>query len=151
MQLTLKRIDYSDLNSRQKENYNFHKISAVLADFGYTLMRLSDDWNGADFLAPHIDGETILRVQLKGRLTFQKSYKDLDLWIAFPDGDSWYLYPHDQLLQNIMDETDLLSAQGSWELPFVVGSSPTDGADSIQGPTQRLVALFFLLGLMVSV
>ncbi len=43
--MKLEPIQYADLNSRQKENYNFQKLSAVLADYGYVTMRLSDDWN----------------------------------------------------------------------------------------------------------
>jgi hypothetical protein len=62
------KVAYSDLSARQKENFNFQKISAVLADYGFATIRLSDDWNGADFLALHRDGET-LKIQLKGRLT----------------------------------------------------------------------------------
>lgn len=54
MTLKLKKISYSDdLNARQKENFNFQKVSAVLADYGYVTMRLSDDWQGADFIALH--------------------------------------------------------------------------------------------------
>lgn len=55
--MKLERIDYAKLNARQKENFNFQKISAVLADYGFVAMRLSDDWQGADFIALHIDGE----------------------------------------------------------------------------------------------
>ena len=43
MPLFLQQINYSDLNSRQRENYNFQKLSAVLADFGFATLRLSDD------------------------------------------------------------------------------------------------------------
>lgn len=71
---SFQRIAYDDLNSRQQENFNFQKISARLADFGFTTIRLSDDWNGADFLALHLHGET-LKVQLKGRATFMKKYE----------------------------------------------------------------------------
>ena len=66
MTLDLRRIHYSSLNARQKENFNFQKLSSVLADFGFVTMRLTDDWGGADFIAQHIDGETFLRVQLQG-------------------------------------------------------------------------------------
>ena len=41
------KIEYSKLNAKQKENYNFHKVSSALADYGYNSMRLSDDWQGA--------------------------------------------------------------------------------------------------------
>tara|TARA_R110002072_G_scaffold208861_1_gene366310 strand:- start:545 stop:955 length:411 start_codon:yes stop_codon:yes gene_type:complete len=90
-------IDYAKLNSRQQENYNFHKIAARLADYGYNAMRLSDDFEGADFIALHIDGESILRVQLKGRLSFHAKYYGKNLHIVFRDGDDIYMYPHDEL------------------------------------------------------
>ena len=41
-------IPYTDLNSRQKENYNFHKVAARMADYGFNCLRLTDDWQGAD-------------------------------------------------------------------------------------------------------
>jgi hypothetical protein len=85
--IELKRIRYASLNSRQKENFNFQEISAVLADYGFVSLRLSDDWQGADFIAQHIDGATFARVQLKGRLTFDAKYRGKDLWVAFSDGD----------------------------------------------------------------
>lgn len=65
---TFSRVEYSCLNSRQKENFNYQKIAGVLADYGFITHRLSDDWNGADFIAQHIDGVLFLRVQLKGGL-----------------------------------------------------------------------------------
>ena len=56
MALTLNKIKYEDLNARQQENYNFLKISAVLADYGFMTLRLSSDWQGADFIAQNNDG-----------------------------------------------------------------------------------------------
>lgn len=113
--VTFKAIVYRDLNARQKENYNFLKLSAVLADFGFITLRLSDDWQGADFIAQHIDGKLFLRVQLKGRLTFQKKYLDKKLHVAFYDdlNDEWYLYPHDELLQQTLTEDEMGSSE-SW-------------------------------------
>lgn len=63
---------YYDLNAKQKENYNFFQVAAILSRYGYTSTRLSDDWQGADFIAIHNDGETDIKVQLKSRLTFLK-------------------------------------------------------------------------------
>lgn len=105
--MELKRIHYSSLKPRQKENFNFQKISAVLADYGFVTLRLSDDWQGADFIAQHIDGATFARVQLKSRLTFDAKYRGKDLWVAFSDGESWYLYPHDELLAQILEVTEI--------------------------------------------
>lgn len=98
----LRKISYGDLNARQKENYNFQKVSAVLADYGYCTLRLSDDWNGADFIAVHVSSKNSLNVQLKGRLTFSKKYLDKNLWICFRYNESdWYLYPHDRLFYKL--------------------------------------------------
>lgn len=72
--LTLKPIRYDDLNAKQKEIYNFQKIAAALADYGFNCIKLQDDWLGADFLAYHKDGSQTLRVQLKGRVTIDKKY-----------------------------------------------------------------------------
>jgi hypothetical protein len=83
MRLGLKRIEYSKLNARQKENHNYQKVSALLADYGFVTLRLSDDWRGADFIAQHIDGETFLKVQLKSRLTLRQDYVGKDLFVAF--------------------------------------------------------------------
>ena len=93
-------INYRDLNARQQEAYNFQKISAVLADYGFITMRLSSDWRGADFIAQHFDGATFLPVQLKGRLTFDRKYEGRGLHICFPNYGAWYLYPHDELLES---------------------------------------------------
>lgn len=37
--LQLQRIRFADLGSRQQENYNYHKISALLTDYGFTTHR----------------------------------------------------------------------------------------------------------------
>jgi len=107
MAITLKKIEYCNLNPKQKENYNFLKISAVLADYGFMTMRLSDDWQGADFIAQHIDGETFLKVQLKGRLSFETKYTGKNLYVAFCSKGEWYLYPHDELLNRVLGETNV--------------------------------------------
>jgi len=78
----------------------------VLADYGFITIKLSDDWNGADFIAQSLTGET-LKVQLKGRLSFYKKYQGKDLWICFRQGSKWYFYPHDELLERILAETSI--------------------------------------------
>lgn len=95
------RIPYARLNSRQKENFNFHKFAARLAEYGFNCLRLTDDWQGADFIACHIDGETFLKVQLKGRLVIDRKYLGKGIHIAFFNGDDAYLYDHDRLVAHI--------------------------------------------------
>jgi hypothetical protein len=108
------RVDYRELNARQKENYNFAKVSSVLADYGFTTMRLSDDWQGADFIAQHIDGQRFLRVQLKGRLSFAQTYRGKGLYVAFFNDPDWYIYPHDELLNTVLANTGIAKTD-SWE------------------------------------
>lgn len=119
-----KRIVYRDLNARQQEAFNFQKVSAVLADYGFTTIRLSSDWQSADFIAQHFDGSTFLKVQLKGRLAFEKKYMGRELFICFPDGPEWFLYPHDEFLKTVLgitniEETSSWKDRGGYSFPSV--------------------------------
>jgi hypothetical protein len=108
------KILYGNLNARQKENYNFQKVSPVLADFGFTTIRLTDDWQGADFIAQHLDGETFLKVQLKGRLTIDKKYSQKNIFICFRDENNlFYIYPHDEMVSYLIETTNIGNTQ-SW-------------------------------------
>lgn len=100
----MQKIKYAQLNARQKETYNFQKVSAILADYGYATIKLNDDWNGADFIAQYINGRDYLKIQLKSRLTFDKKYKDGEIFICFPYGDQWYLFDHDSTLAVFLAE-----------------------------------------------
>lgn len=119
MDLSLDRIDYSELNSAQQENYNYHKVSARLADFGYTTIRLHDDFEGADFIAKHVKDEKLLKVQLKGRLTFDEKYmrrdSDDQIYIAFRDGKDWYVYPHDDVFDKVTSQLGIIKDTQAWE------------------------------------
>ncbi len=111
--MKLEHVSYRNLNARQKENYNYQKVSAILADYGFVTTRLSDDWRGADFIALHIDGETILKVQLKGRLCLDKKYLGKMIYVCFPYKDNWFLYPHDEVV-NALLKSENISRTESW-------------------------------------
>lgn len=117
--LELQKVDYTKLNARAKEMYNFHKVAAALADYGYTSMWLNNDWQGADFIAVHIDGTTDLKVQLKGRIAFDRKYIGKDIYICFIEDGDIYLYPHDHILSivehRISDQKWIKT--GSWSTP----------------------------------
>ena len=113
----MKKIKYSDLNSRQKENYNFHKVASALADYGYNSMRLNDDWQGADFIA--VKNDEMIKVQLKGRFTVDKKYLGKEIYIAFIEDENIKFYSHDEavniLPQNIKDSISWSERGGySW-------------------------------------
>lgn len=105
------KVTYARLNARQQENYNFHIIAARLAEYGFNSVRLTDDFEGADFIALHVDGTTMLRIQLKGRLTFDQKYYGKGIHIAFRDDADIYVYPHDELRQLMEDSGCLVGSK----------------------------------------
>ena len=123
------RINTDELNGRQKEIYNFQKSAALLADYGFNCIKLADDWQGADFLAHHFDGKITLKVQLKARLTVDRKYIGQDLWMNFPSTGSWYLVPHDKLVETIGQNTNWLNTT-SWQ---------ENGTYSDANPSPRLL------------
>lgn len=98
------KIEYQNLNARQKEIFNFQKVSSILADYWYTTIKLSDDRMGADFIAIPFKKWEPLYVQLKWRFTVDKKYIWKNLFICFFDRESqeWYLYNHDKILNTII-------------------------------------------------
>jgi len=108
------KVSYDALNARQKELFNFQKVSATLADYGFNCIKLADDWQGADFLAYHVKDTKTLKVQLKSRLTIQLKYSQKDIWIAFPHKGHWYLIEHDLLVEKVQQHTDWLDSH-SWK------------------------------------
>lgn len=109
------KIDYNQLNSKQKENYNFHKVASALADYGYDSMRLNNDWQGADFIA--VKNDEMLKVQLKGRFTVDKKYIDKEIYIAFIENNVVKMYDHDEAVNMLPDnikQSDSWNKYGSY-------------------------------------
>ena len=107
----LTKIDYNQLNSKQKENYNFHKVASALADYGYDSMRLNNDWQGADFIA--VKNDEMLKVQLKGRFTIDKKYIDKEIHIAFIENNIVKIYDHDEAVNMLPDN---IKQSDSWNI-----------------------------------
>lgn len=103
--LNLEKKEYNQLNHRQKESFNFQKVSAVLADYGYITYRMHDDYNGADFHAVGTDGK-VIKIQLKGRIEILEKYWDKELYVAFCYKSQWYLYPHDHMYTIITNRSE---------------------------------------------
>jgi len=125
------KIDYRKLNPRAQENFLYAKLASQLADYGYTSLRLSDDYNGADLIALR-EGEAALHIQLKGRITIKPEYMNKGLYIAFPIDGEFYVLPHDELV-DICDERGYLKTrawldQGKWH----VGNPPKAMIERLQ-------------------
>ena len=101
--MQLNRVNYKELNAKQKENYNFHKVAAALAEYGYNSMRLNDDWQGADFIA--VKGDDMLKIQLKGRFTVEKKYIGKDIYISFIEDGKIKIYEHDEAVNLLPEKT----------------------------------------------
>lgn len=107
------KITYDGLNARQQENYNFQKIAARLADYGFNSIKLSDDWQGADFISCHINGVDSLKVQLKGRVTIDKKYLGKDIYIGFIYNQKYYVFPHDLIVERVLADSSVETSK-SW-------------------------------------
>ena len=88
--MEMKKINYRDLNSKEKENYNYHKTASALTDYGYDSMWLNNDWKGVDFIS--VKDDDMIKVQLKGRFTIDKKYIRKDIHIAFIEDDIIKMY-----------------------------------------------------------
>ena len=119
-----KKIDYNDLNAKQQESFNLQKVSAIFTEYGYLVIKLSDDWNGADFIALEFNTDHFIKVQLKGRFGFHKKYLNKNIYICFHDRDSetWYLYPHNDLCEIVLKdkkETISWNEKGEYYFPTI--------------------------------
>ena len=117
--LNIQRVSYDDLNARQKEIYNFQKLSGLLADYGFNCIKLTDDWQGADFLAYHKDDDVTLKIQLKAGLSIAEKYIGKGLYVSFPVrttsgmARTWYLISHDELVAIMGRNSNWLNTK-SW-------------------------------------
>ena len=112
--------------SKLVETYNFHKAAAVLAEYGFDCMRLSDDWAGADFLAHHKDSGQTLKVQLKSNLVIAQKYlDDKDLFMCFPldRTGNWYLIKHSDLIELVCQHSASWLESSSWKHRKMYGSN----------------------------
>lgn len=97
------------------EVINRQRLIALVMERGYNaFLPVYDD--GIDFILCREDGKggpaDMRKVQLKSRWTIHKKYLGRDIWIAFPDGEDWYLAPHDDLVA-LGDEAGF-TASSSW-------------------------------------
>ena len=78
---------------------------------------------------------TVLKVQLKGRLTVEERYVGKNIYIAFPYCGRWYLYPHDAAVEvfvtngtrgNFFSTGYLSVKQKKFLEPYLIGGD--DGA-----------------------
>ena len=114
--MDFKKVEYANLNGKQKEIFNFQTTAGKLAKYGFNCIKLADDWNGVDFLAYHYEGVQTLKVQLKSRVTVAQAYIGQNLFMAFPVNHrtQWCLIEHDNLVTVIRENVGEASDEISW-------------------------------------
>ena len=143
--MKLEKIGYQDLKgSIAKRNYNFAKLSSILADYGYATIRLTDDYSGADLtddylgaalLAVHHnkDNESIIPIQLTTRFGIYKKYLEYPkLYIAAPIGGLWYCYPHREIVDKLEARGDIYVNTHSWQKEGGGYSAPSLGDEVLE-------------------
>ena len=107
-------VSYDEMESKGQESYNSAKLISIMAEYGYLeCAKISDDKWGADMLFYRPNDADVKKVQLKGRATFCKHYLEKDIYIAYPDTNGWYLYPHDETVE-IAKQNTTWSQTLSW-------------------------------------
>lgn len=119
----------SRYRSQVREVINRNVVVSLALEQGFNAFLPVYD-EGVDFiLYRESDGE-LRKVQLKGRWTIDKRYKDRNIWMAFPVGADWYLMPHDEMLAHANAEGKALESV-SWT---------ERGAYSWPTPTKSMLA-----------
>lgn len=123
------KVRFADLSDRLKRNFNYQKVSAVLADYGFATFWISED--GADFLAIHKDGgvRSVRKVLIKEWITIADECRGKDIWIAAPHARGWFIYPHDAMLE-LIEAVEPFKCAASWQ---------TDKLHSWQSPSNALL------------
>lgn len=130
-------ISNKNLSSKGVESYNYHHLAAILAEYGYESYRINDDSHGADLIAYHLPLKntdkkfslvfSVLKIQLKSRVTIAKKYTGKDIITAFPKPNvennlnEWYLIPHDELLKLLISqqETPTWQKKGEYSTNYI--------------------------------
>ena len=93
------------------EVINRNLLVSELLKFGFNAYLPVYD-RGIDLLVLRESDGDVRRVQLKGRWAIDKKYIGREVWIAFPEGGTWYLAPHDEMVK--MGEEQGYCATSSW-------------------------------------
>ena len=126
--MNLQKLKYDDLSGKAKETWNFQKVSAHLVEYGFATNWLNVDFESADFVAVHFNGNDIIKVQLKSRVTISKKYMGKDIYVCFPLDDSFCLIQHEELIELVGKNTNWLNSS-SWV---------NDGGYSSANPNKEL-------------
>lgn len=87
-----------NFKSQIQEVVNRNALVTIALKHGYNAFLPVYD-GGVDFILYRETDGDLKKVQLKGRWYIDRKYQWRDIWIAFNDGQDWYLAPHDRLVE----------------------------------------------------
>jgi len=106
-----RRLDYSELSSKEQENVNVTRLLAALAERGIEGFRVNNDKHCADVVAHDPRSGQNLNLQVKGnrRVVVTEKYTGRGVWIVTwdPKRSAFFFYDHDLALA-------ALKATGRW-------------------------------------
>jgi len=111
------KVSYDCLGAKEQESFNASQLKAVMSNWGYLeAFNINGDKWGADILFYRSSDGKVLKVQLKGRPVLDKHYVGKDIYIAFEDKNTktWYLYPHDDVMVQVIESGRLVGTE-SWD------------------------------------
>ncbi|MCH7935672.1 MAG: hypothetical protein IH994_01105 [Proteobacteria bacterium] len=107
-----------NFRSQFTEARNRARLDDLMLGKGFVPYHPSLD-TGVDVIYYREDGDKILKVQLKSRVTIDKKYIGRGIVVAFPTDTDWCIYDHDALVNHavgdhIKPSTLSWSIKGSW-------------------------------------
>lgn len=88
-------------------------ITPFFLEDGFTPFAPEFD-TGIDLIIHREHDDLLIKIQLKSRWTIHKKYKNRGIAMAFPDGDDFYLIPHDYCIEYAEAHKNYLNTS-SWE------------------------------------
>jgi hypothetical protein len=111
--------------SQIREVINRNTVVTLALEQGFNAFLPTYD-RGVDFILYRECDGLLRKVQLKGRWTIARQYIGRDIWIAFPNGQDWYLMPHDEMVS--LAEAAGITRTHSWTGPAGAYSRPSSSA-----------------------
>lgn len=91
------KVTFDRMGLKEKEVYNYYSFAVKLAEYGFQLVPVHNDWKGADLIAISKHQTDLLKIQLKGSFYLDRNFIGRDIFIAFVYENEYYLYPHDDI------------------------------------------------------
>jgi hypothetical protein len=112
--MRFERIDLGQLSVSEIRKYNYNKVTAALADYGFATELAPEGQVLWDFVATQLSSGKQIKVLIRPQMTLEKKFLGKDIYICFLEGSNWYIYPHDQHYEHVRITSNLMDTT-SWK------------------------------------